>query len=62
MQKTKCRITEPLERAILSFKNHVQFYNIIHELAQGQGAEPKEILVAFIKISKIRKPKPNHTD
>lgn len=62
VQKTEFRITEPPERVILSFENHAQFYNIFHGLAQGQGAESKAILVVFIKVSKIRKPKPNHID
>ena len=45
VQKTECRITKPPERAMLSFENHVQFYNIICVLGQGQEKNQKQYLL-----------------
>lgn len=39
-------ITDPPERAMLSFENHIQFYNmIVGVLSWGQGKNQKQYLL-----------------
>lgn len=63
-EKIEGSITEPPEIDSLSFDNNTQLHNsIVCMLGEGQERKGiKAISVIFIKVPKIRKPKPNHID
>lgn len=62
-EKIADSVTVPLERSLLSFLNHTHFYNMVVCLLDGwQGGELNAIPVVFMKVPKLRKPKPSHID